>query len=411
MNGKRTLLIAICLGTFLLGVLFLLYGYDNTWRLWNIPTMSPAFADIRAITGAAYSYALGYDPLVYNPGDPWGRIMNYPRIWQLLCALGIDQSYTILIGVLFATLFIAGIFLYLPKTIDNATAYILISAVFSPAVLLGIERGNTDLLVFFLLSITISLFSMNSKLLAATGFASLLFAFILKLYPLFGSLIVVRTKSRMIKFGASLLTVAIFYAALTFNDLQLIHRATPKSTSLSYGINVLWMFVHTYYGPFLGDIARIFTYIAVSACFILGVSVLFVKKYAKNDDNENSHQQSLDAFRLGSGIYMGTFVLGNNWDYRLVFLLFAIPQLVHWATAFANSISWIARMLIICILLSMWHLVIRYIVDNIYGYLLDELANWIIFYGLAYLTAYSAPGWLKERCTMRRHFHATETRI
>jgi hypothetical protein len=36
------------------------------------------------------------------------------------------------------------------------------------------------------------------------------------------------------------------------------------------------------------------------------------------------------AFLFGSGIYCGTFLLGTNYIYRLMFLLLCIPQLQDW---------------------------------------------------------------------------------
>jgi hypothetical protein len=38
----------------------------------------------------------------------------------------------------------------------------------------------------------------------------------------------------------------------------------------------------------------------------------------------------LVAFRMGSLVYVGTFVIGNSYDYRLVFLLLTLPLLLRW---------------------------------------------------------------------------------
>jgi hypothetical protein len=39
------------------------------------------------------------------------------------------------------------------------------------------------------------------------------------------------------------------------------------------------------------------------------------------------------AFFLGALIFLGTFAVGNNFDYRLVFTLLTLPQLFEWATS------------------------------------------------------------------------------
>ena len=41
--------------------------------------------------------------------------------------------------------------------------------------------------------------------------------------------------------------------------------------------------------------------------------------------------RALAAFRVGAATYVGTFLLGGNFNYRLAFLLFALPQLVRWS--------------------------------------------------------------------------------
>jgi len=65
-NGKVSLGIGIILGVVLISILMLFYGYSNTWKLWNVPVMSPCFADFRSIPGGLESQSLGDDPLVKN---------------------------------------------------------------------------------------------------------------------------------------------------------------------------------------------------------------------------------------------------------------------------------------------------------------------------------------------------------
>ena len=71
MRGKQILFLLVAVGGILLiEMLFLFYGYKNTWRLWNIPMMLPYFADLCTIPGGVEFYALGNDPLINNHGDP-----------------------------------------------------------------------------------------------------------------------------------------------------------------------------------------------------------------------------------------------------------------------------------------------------------------------------------------------------
>lgn len=119
------LFVWVCLGIILIGVLSICLGYERTLRLWHVPITTPCFADFRVITSGAESKALGFDPLLYNPRDPWKRELNYPRIWQMLYRVGINQSHTVYCGWIIAALFLIGIFLYTPATITRVTSGIL----------------------------------------------------------------------------------------------------------------------------------------------------------------------------------------------------------------------------------------------------------------------------------------------
>ncbi len=149
MGGKRTLLVLVAIVVTYCVLVGLLQGYEAIWAFWKFPTLLPHFGDVRNLTGGAESIALGYDPLYFNPQDPWGRPLNQPRFVQyILAALKLNQGQTTLIGILFIVLFFLGVFISLPP-ISNVTAITLALVIFSPAVMLGIERGNHDLFVFF----------------------------------------------------------------------------------------------------------------------------------------------------------------------------------------------------------------------------------------------------------------------
>ena len=75
--------------------------------------------------------------------------MNHPRMVQhILSILNINQHHTTFIGILFIILFFDGVFISL-KEIGNVTASMLAVVIFSPAVVLGIERSNHDLFISF----------------------------------------------------------------------------------------------------------------------------------------------------------------------------------------------------------------------------------------------------------------------
>jgi hypothetical protein len=130
MKSRRKALLAVTVFALMLVFLFLLLGYEQTWRLWSIPVMSPPFADLRVITHGADSVARGFDPLINNPGDPWGRPLNYPKIWQSLYSVGVNKSHTVLLGLGMILSFLAGVVMILPSA-SNMTCSLVVGALFS----------------------------------------------------------------------------------------------------------------------------------------------------------------------------------------------------------------------------------------------------------------------------------------
>lgn len=395
-NVSKPLLRAVFCGAIVLGALLTFYGSDPTWKLWGVPTMTPSFADTRVITAGCESRALGLDSLVNNPRDPWGRQMNYPRVWQKFCDLGVDQGATPYIGIAFAVLFGVGIILSMPADIDKITMSAVLCALFSPAVLLGLERGNSDLLVFFLLSVTIYLMSTGSNVLSGAAVAAVATAFILKLYPLFGCTVFLRTRLRAVAAMTSLSLVAAAYLVITHEDLVLIRQVTQTGIFMSYGMSVVPMFIANQYGAACGDVARLFSWGAFALCCVLAIAGL--RSPAPNRSNEDCRSpRSLDAYRVGTGIYIGSFLLGSNWDYRLMFLVFTIPQLMIFARSQTHRIAPIAKTVLAGIFLALWYLKISQLlgfISEVY-FFIDEVGTWTVLFGLAYLLACSAPAWIR----------------
>lgn len=383
--------------------LFALLGYNQTWQLWNIPTMSPPFADLRVITHGADSAAKGLDPLISNPGDPWGRPLNYPRIWQSLYLAGINKSHTIALGTAIIACFLAGVILILPNP-SNKTLALTMGALISPATLLGIERANIDLLIFFL--VCIAIYAARKSATAAS--AIIILSTGLKLFPVFGLTLLLRLQKRDFARHASIALAALStYIAAMWPELRLISKATPRATDLSYGINVAWMHMKN-----LDHSLGLLSLTASYGLIILAVYLAIIacrRSSASGLDDRTGAPFSLDSFRAGAGIYIGTFLLGNNWDYRLMFLILVIPQLHLWTTSTTREIRWCSKAAICVLFTSMWYLVISKLwaklasglilafpTARLIPWLFDELSNWSLFLLLTYLFVLTLPKWAKD---------------
>src|SRR5215211_2525668 len=140
LDGRAVLLVAVTAYALVVAVPRALWGVD-VWHWLGVPPGPSLFFDTRNITAAWECRRLGYDPLVENPCDPWGRAMFYPRGWLLLRWLGLDQSDTLALGVLIGLLFLVALCL-LTGRLSAGEGIVVAVAVCSPAVMLALERAN-----------------------------------------------------------------------------------------------------------------------------------------------------------------------------------------------------------------------------------------------------------------------------
>ncbi len=372
----------ILAGVVALSALGMTRGYHAVWEIWNIPQMTPHFADLRNLTSAGDSIRAGFDPLVQNPADPWRRPFNQPRIMQhIVSGLGISGAHTTAVGVTFIVLFVAGIFLSLPP-ISNATALPLAAVIFSPAVMLGIERGNHDLLMFFLVALGLA---WSGK--RALSFTVLLLAAFIKLFPVFSVALFLRQNFRPFLITAALF-MALFclYLLLNSGDLARIYATTEKGYGAwAYGTKAFF------------DPPRIWQSYMPMLVLLPAVAGLVFWRW-RAGDGEKGSSVYIDGFRVGAAIYLGTFFLGNNWDYRLMFLIFAVPQLVAWAGEPGRRIPAIGAL--ITLLFSCWTLAVWKI--GLVLAIADEIANWLLFVLLLYLVLISLPAWARAPFQARK---------
>ena len=395
-KSRRKIVLAVVLSVsifLLFSKVFASYGGSSCiFRFFAVPVMEPCFADLRTITGGAESKKLGFDPMVKNPGDPWNRVMNYPRIWQTLYFFGIDERDTVPMGILFIILFLCGVCLVLPNA-PNLTIFAIILSLLSPSVLLGIERGNTDLLMLFLVALAV--FLINKSKYSLSAFIVLL-AGLLKLFPIFAAFMFFKTnKKTFLQYSIIICTVFVLYLLITFSDLVLISNGTLKMTSLSYGKDILWMKVAET-SPNYSIFLKYFSYIVLVLCGIGGLFLIFGKSIGeKLPEIKFEESISMDAFRAGSAIYIGTFLLGANFIYRLMFLILLVPQLVIWLKSFSGKM----KNLSVLTLLSLFWMLYAPMIAKIFRHLpskfvrlyilpflpfVDEIFAWILFVSLLF---------------------------
>lgn len=391
-TSRRNHLFALIGAYAALGLVYATFGYQATWRLWGIPFGYPPFMDARVITAGAIAEREGLDPMSSNPADVAQRKLNYPRVWQALYRVGVNEHHGLALGLVFVGAFAVGTMLFVREP-GGWTTGLLLAGIFSPAVMLGVERGNTDLLMFFLLAAAIVAAERSTGL----ALAFVLAAFGLKLFPLAGLAVLLRRPReeavRAIAIGLALVALYLLY---NYSDLRAIRAGTPEGAWIAFGKDVIQLRLEFFRHPWAGE-ARWVAWGVVLAVIGWSARSGLRRKEARLCA---AVPMNLTAFRVGAACYLGAFVLGSNFDYRLAFLLFTIPQLTEWARG-GSGATWWARSTLGWLLLAMWGLAIEQATTGVArlewsGFFVGEVATWSLFGLVAVLFARSLPEWVAE---------------
>ena len=372
-----------------MGILFFTMGYAETYRFFGVPVSKFIFLDMQLITGSAESIEDGFDPLVQNLRDPGQRIFNYPKIWFAFLRLGFGNGALMFFGISAIALFFIALFLF-PKTDDNLTLIVLFLVTFSSASLLGYERANVDLLFFAGIVFALLLRGRFQAISMLIMMGSISF----KIFPVFALGLYWDKKEPKSMLPVMLLSIAsLVYFAFILNDMRTMFETTQKGSDISYGLSVA-----AYHLKETGQIDKINNLILYSLAAILSATVVIAGLLGRENlaELKNYH---LQAFWAGAGIYAGTFWLGNNWDYRLIFLILVIPAMVgfsRYSKGIGRYIGWIT---VLAIIISCWGYGVRLRLSNIHEireilYWIDECFNWIVYLGLVYFFMASIPKWL-----------------
>lgn len=372
-------LLAAAVGALVL-TLAALFGLGRTGdlHLLGVPTMQPPGVDACTISGASVSLAQGLDPLQQNPGDVLGRPLNYPRVWLVLAWLGLRPEHTPWLLVGFFTTFAAGAFALVALVRSRAQGALLALAVWSPAIWLGLERGNSDLLVFGLTAVALWLAAARPNLAAAL----VLLAAVAKLFPAFALFGFVAGDRRQRRAGLVAAFLFAGYVAATFGDLAKIRAGTFHWNRIGYGIDQAAVtFAKN------GASLPLWLGLAIGAAVLLFGAGAWLRTRVRLPLVDGD--PAALGFRVGSAVYAGSFCLGSSFDYRLVFLLPALPQLVVWSRALAPRWRWLARGLLGAVLLLLWSMTWRAGLRSLFGgagegfgLLVDEGLSWLVFAAL-----------------------------
>lgn len=336
-----------------------LFGWTETWSHLGVPTMKPIFADLRAVQGAYDSIALGFDPQIANPGDPWHRPLNYSKLWLRIGEiLNIkDESNYVLFVSSYVFIYLLSFF----NLLKNFPSFLMLLCFFSGSSLLAIERGNIDLIIFSLL--------FTSAFLIRDSFKGLFifFATILKIYPIFASITIMKKRKIFYLFTF----ICFLFLGLKYQEIIKMKDATPINIPMSYGaanISAIFMkYLNLKISPNLIGIFMVVLGFLIYRIKIIKTAITI--NFLSNKDNKKLTQ---DLFLIGASIYICSFLLISNFDYRLIFLMLCIPYINKIKRNFISIFS-----LIMIVIASNQYAL--YLFFNIYGVLINIFSKCYLF--------------------------------
>ena len=304
-----------------------LVGAFGAFNVIKVPEMNPQYADLRLITSSSECSIASKWTISDPTCDPWGRLYNYPSLWVKIFSLfGISQEHTIILGtieILLLTLLVS-YWLYFGRTyIPPESPKLLINLLvvtfaISPPILLLMERGNVDTLMFAGISFAVVLNNRGHKNFAV---GILIFLGALKIYPLAGIAFFLFKKISFRKSIAySLLTLISIFSI--FGDLKyIVERSETTWNTVSYGVSLVPLGTFRYFG--IDESKSIALFCGYS---LLVASVIFFRRYfsdiiCKTQSLLRVNLAVWNTFGIFSIIFLASFLMGTAFDYRMILLL------------------------------------------------------------------------------------------
>jgi hypothetical protein len=299
------------------------------WAYVGVPQMNPLFADLHAILSANECHTRGLNVFFSNPCDVLARVHVYGSIWLSLSALGLGSPHLFVMGLVLNSVFLV-LVVYLLKPTSAGEFFKCCLILFSPAVTLGVERGNNDLLIFILLALSAALFTIKNKIANISGLVIIYFSTLLKIYPsilLAATLVFAR---RNIKEFILLAACAIGLAALwllpNIDEILLLSNIVPKPTDhYATGARAMLLYIGRPY-PWVLTIHTAW-WLAGFISLIALCSIALASRLKTLELQQPQAGFTYVLYMFGLTILFFTYAINSNYDYRWIFFIFLMPQL------------------------------------------------------------------------------------
>lgn len=220
---------------------------DSLWRWFGVDPLRPYFADLFAILAASDARAAGADPYASpNFYDPFGRPHIYGPWWLELGRLGLGRADCRWMGMVLLVGSLTAMAAWL-RPRGPVLAMAALGLMVSPSALLGLERGNNDMVVLLLLmaaGVLLARRATAGRVFAAGGVVFAAAA--LKFYPLAAAPFLMERRPARRAFWVAAgvgVAFAIFYWLNRAELARAISMVPSVDTVRGYGLKValsLW---------------------------------------------------------------------------------------------------------------------------------------------------------------------------
>jgi hypothetical protein len=342
----------------------------------------PYFQDLAVLLHGLDVFRSGASPYEL-PESPF----NYPPAWRVLAIFGVfSYSNLLFIGVAQMVAFYGFSIWYLARL--GCSPVLAALALVSPATLLLLERGNCDLLIYLLLGLG-ALYVPTAR-----GRLGVIFATsMLKVFPA-GALCewVYGLRGGLWMNRWRLLFVGLLFAVgfgLQLDGLLSVSDRTPRPVHyMSYGLGSLPRLISQRSGM---DSAEALLLQAGFYAFLILTGFVAWRYLARYPFRlPESTTASARLFLVGAGCFIASNLIGFNWEYRLVFLLFTLPELCAYRTNHRNFF------LVTCcsIFVLLYQTMIKHVLDVVlqwlpyktnHFYVIADLVNILLFFLLLFV--------------------------
>jgi hypothetical protein len=314
----------------------------------------------------------GGDPLSANPLDPLKRPLNYPRLMLFLFSLlHITDRNLPIFGVALCAVYLAAVTRLIFEGSSTLEVLTLLVASLSLVPLFAIHQGNTDLLIFALvfLACTIRKDNIRPVILFAAA--------MLKIYPL-AALVAdaVQRPAKKRLFSILLTVLAIVGMAWQWRDLLAVSHATPQSPILSFGVLSIkkGLALVLLRNGVSSSASMNAGWLAVSACWLAGIvtAVAALRGALRLDPRLLRSRQGFLFCAFGA-IYVFSFAVGSNFDYRLIYLIPTLPFVIRSIRAQSHIALSVAYIFLVLVMLN-------WLNDGFgFGLLVQHVATFVLF--------------------------------